>query len=202
MKYNLFYEDWLTKRLAGCSFSKIAKEYGCAETTVEKRVVFLALCRGIKLPPIVRYSNPNLKTPEDIFFSKVIIKEGCWGWNSYFNTWGYPMFKFGGKTIMGHSFSFKYHNNVKEIGKNHVCHTCDNPGCSNPAHLFLGTVSENMIDCRNKGRHRGFKLKISDIPNIRRMISNNSPMADIALKYSVDTETIRGIKNGKTWVGA
>ena len=42
----------------------------------------------------------------------------------------------------------------KKFPDNFACHTCDNPGCVNPLHLFDGTNDENVKDMMQKGRHR------------------------------------------------
>lgn len=51
-----------------------------------------------------------------------------------------------------------------------VCHRCDNPACCRPDHLFLGTVLDNALDARDKGR--------IVLPEPRRGLANN--MATVA----------------------
>lgn len=86
-----------------------------------------------------------------------------------------------------------------------VCHHCDNPPCVNPAHLFLGTRSDNMLDAFNKGRlpdHRGTshgqaKLTEAQVRTIR--ATDGVPYTTLATMFSVHHSTIHYIKSRKTW---
>lgn len=40
----------------------------------------------------------------------------------------------------------------EKLGSRHGCHSCDNPPCCNPAHIFPGTAGENAQDMWSKGR--------------------------------------------------
>jgi hypothetical protein len=77
----------------------------------------------------------------------------------------------------------------------HVLHRCDNPGCVNPAHLFLGTNDDNMADKIAKGR-QGKKLTKTDIPKI---LADERPHRHIAADYGVDRAMIGAIKRGERW---
>lgn len=80
---------------------------------------------------------------------------GCWLWNGAYTGNGYPAFaptKYGGDGA--HRWAYRLHKGEIPEGIL-VCHTCDNPACVNPDHLFLGTHKDNQSDCSRKGRLGG-----------------------------------------------
>lgn len=75
----------------------------------------------------------------------------CWGWRRKVNNHGYG--RVG--DLYAHRVSYEIHVGPIPAGLQ-VLHRCDNPPCSNPSHLFLGTVTDNMRDMWAKGRGVGF----------------------------------------------
>ena len=76
--------------------------------------------------------------------------DSCWEWKGRRDRNGYGWFRFEGRDIGAHVASYRIYRG--DAGKLFVCHVCDNPPCCNPAHLWLGTLQENLRDMVVKGR--------------------------------------------------
>lgn len=84
----------------------------------------------------------------------------CWGWAGYTNSRGYGQISIGSPThkrIAVHRFSAMLHFGMFDR-RLWVLHTCDNPPCTNPRHLYLGDQYDNERDKVERGRH-AFKSK-------------------------------------------
>ena len=107
-----------------------------------------------------RYPPRYISTTKERFFNFVDKKEEfvCWEWNGYRLPGGYGRVSYNKETIYAHRLSFILHKGDVPMGM-HVLHTCDNPSCVNPNHLWLGTAKDNAVDREEKGRGWSQKKK-------------------------------------------
>lgn len=94
------------------------------------------------------------------FWKKVQKGDGCWMWTGA--TWGNygrlgvmvgPLGARKQRDVRAHHLSYFLAHGHWPI--KHVLHTCDQPLCVNPDHLWEGSPKENTADMTTKGRHRG-----------------------------------------------
>lgn len=89
----------------------------------------------------------------------------------------------------------------------HVCHSCDNPPCFRPSHLFPGTDQDNVDDCARKNRARkrrgcavpGAKLNEDKVLEIFVLRLQGWSKGQLARQFKVDHKTIRKILNRDLW---
>ncbi len=152
-------------------------------------------------------------------FNKYIKKtDSCWLWTGRKFTAGYGMFEIYDLNLgkkrktTSHRISWMIKNGT--IKRNlFVCHSCDNPPCVNPTHLFVGTQSMNLQDAIAKGRFQNIargrqligeknnrtKLTIDDVTAIKVLNSRGMSSLMISQIFNVSENCIRRIVSGHSW---
>lgn len=129
----------------------------------------------------------------------------CWLWTGYKRPkGGYGEVYLGTKPnrerVLAHRAVYETFNGSAADAL--VCHSCDNPSCVNPKHLFLGTIQDNMDDRNSKQRQaRGesnasSKLSEEDVKMLRKDGRTHSYWAN---QFGVAESTISEARSGKTW---
>lgn len=96
-----------------------------------------------------RYGTPIHRLMQKIKENK---ETGCWEWTGLIGKGGYAQIRVDGVKKFIHRFMYEYWHESKIPNGLLVCHSCDNPKCINPEHLWLGTDKDNSQDCLKKGR--------------------------------------------------
>jgi lambda repressor-like predicted transcriptional regulator len=85
------------------------------------------------------------------FWSKIEKTDGCWIWTAGVDTGGYGQIRIDGRLVMAHRYAYELIVGPFPAGML-ACHTCDNPRCVRPDHVFPGTYADNSADMVSKGR--------------------------------------------------
>lgn len=165
--------------------------------------------------------DPNT-IPIEWFWSKVDRSGGpgaCWPWTKCCAGGGYGFISLtkAGERQYGVAHRVAYaltYPNV-DISRLFICHHCDNPPCCNPAHLFAGTLSDNMRDCARKGRianqqhperarrgerHPKAKLSEQDVRDVRLIhASGRVTGRALARLYGVSHTAMLNVLRGRHW---
>lgn len=150
--------------------------------------------RGI--PVLVRLSMSTIKTPD-----------GCWLYTgSPCCKYGHCRICYGKGEVLIHRLSWLlFRGSIPD--SMWVLHKCvGHPNCWNPDHLYLGTVQDNVDDCRRQGRiydRRGernshARLTTEIVMEIRQSPKSVSS-ATFSRKYGISSAAIRAARRGSTW---
>lgn len=161
-----------------------------------------------------------VRSAEERFWEKVDRRgpDECWEWNSSRYEQGYGSFwdRDQRRMVPAHRWIFQRVHGVRlavmrGAQGDLVCHSCDNPPCVNPSHLFLGTQADNMADMRGKGRapnnsaERNPKavLTAEDVREIRQSFTGqHGDRMRIAREWGISSGHVSKILKGDVWPDA
>lgn len=153
------------------------------------------------------------QTPES-FWARVKKTSSCWEWSGALNTSGYGSVGWCGAQYSAHRVAAWLSGLVdspaapsSRNANTFVLHKCDNRKCCNPAHFFIGTHGDNMLDAYSKNRkrqlrgeaHTNAKLTNADARSIRRLYAQGTTQVEIARRFGVSQRVVSLITRGESY---
>lgn len=137
------------------------------------------------------------------FIEKIEFTSDCWLWTSAIGTTGYGQFSLDGKTTTASVVAYWLFKGTIPDGLL-VCHTCDNPVCVRPSHLFLGTNADNAADRVRKGRSASQAGDLNPRAKLTRVIvqairASGAKTCDLAKQYGISKTAIYRARSMKSW---
>lgn len=216
-----FYGDEMLKKCCSCGVEKPTSEFGFTKKYL------LSRCKRCES---VRVSNRNrelrrLKRPKELgdkglpcksdeeriarFWSYVNIgmDDECWEWKAGKLHYGHGSFGSGsvwfGTNIASRIALLLSDRLLTDTRKElNALHTCNNPPCCNPKHLYWGTDQDNANDRSAVGNNAAAKLTVEKVIEIRQKYKRGVQgygKRQLAKEYGVSQGTIHAIVNNISW---
>ncbi len=142
------------------------------------------------------------RAPIETEFAKHFEKgDGCWEWNWLKDKDGYGLFPYAKVMYRAPKIALALDGRPAANGQ-YACHTCDNPGCVRPSHLYPGTPLQNSADAKSRNRtSRGEKVHFSKITEdlVRQIRFAQGTHEKIALEFGISRGNVSLIRARKTW---
>ena len=148
-------------------------------------------------------SDGRYTASPELLYNLVHIDEetGCHLWAGKPNHKGYGVICINYKRHLTHRLSYELHVGPIPEGMV-VCHKCDTPACVNPAHLFLGTRTDNHADMVAKGRHqkgsRQWKAKVTE-DDVRAIRAMSGTHREVANQFGLTPAAVKAIRHRVNW---
>lgn len=154
---------------------------------------------------------------ERLFWARVDASGGmlaCWPWLGGRDRAGYGKLSRGcrGSQVRANRFSLELALGRPLADAMQACHSCDNPPCVNPAHLFEGTARDNLLDASAKGRtalqrhpeiaqgERNSQSKLTTEAVIAlRAAAQLEPMREVARRFGISLSQAYRVASGDKW---